>query len=101
MTGLGWDDRTAHPPDQAEALVHWTHPDLGEVSPAEFIPLAELCGLIFPISQWGKYGSLHDAHSWMVPGLIPLTVSVNISALQFDRGDLVSMVLHGDGTASR
>ena len=84
----------------AEALVRWTHPDLGTVSPAEFIPLAELCGLIFPISQWGMCGALHDAHSWMGPGSIPLTVSVNISALQFERGDLVSMVmeqLHAEG----
>ena len=37
--------------------------------------------------------ALHDAHSWMGPGSIPLTVSVNISALQFERGDLVSMVM--------
>ncbi|MDM7953578.1 MAG: GGDEF domain-containing phosphodiesterase [Cyanobium sp. CZS 25K] len=77
----------------AEALVRWTHPDLGPVSPAEFIPLAEGCGLIFPISQWVMCCALQDAHSWTDDGSTPLTVSVNISATQFERGDLVLMVI--------
>ncbi|MEA5416233.1 sensor domain-containing protein [Synechococcus sp. BA-132 BA5] len=84
----------------AEALVRWTHPDLGPVSPAEFIPLAEKCGLIIPMSQWILCRALQDARSWTELGSISLTVSVNISALQFDHGNLVSMVveqLHAEG----
>ncbi|MCP9832712.1 MULTISPECIES: EAL domain-containing protein [unclassified Cyanobium] len=77
----------------AEALVRWTHSKLGPVSPAEFIPLAEMCGLILPISQWVMCVALQDASAWMELGSTPLTVSVNISALQFDHGDLVSMVI--------
>ncbi|MCT0207888.1 EAL domain-containing protein [Synechococcus sp. CS-1332] len=84
----------------AEALVRWTHPNLGPVSPAEFIPLAEVCGLILPISQWVMCVALQDASAWTELGSTPLTVSVNISAVQFDHGDLVSMVieeLHAEG----
>lgn len=77
----------------AEALVRWTHPDLGPVAPSEFIPLAELCGLILPISQWVMCAALQDASAWTEMGSTPLTVSVNISAVQFDHGDLVSMVV--------
>lgn len=84
----------------AEALIRWTHADLGPVSPAEFIPLAERCGLIVPISQWVLCRALQDAHSWTELGATPLTVSVNISALQFDHGNLAGMVveqLHAEG----
>jgi EAL domain-containing protein (putative c-di-GMP-specific phosphodiesterase class I) len=84
----------------AEALVRWTHPDLGSVAPSEFIPLAELCGLILPISQWVMCAALQDASAWTELGSTPLTVSVNISAVQFDHGDLFSMVveqLHAEG----
>ncbi|MEA5441978.1 EAL domain-containing protein [Cyanobium gracile] len=84
----------------AEALIRWTHPDLGPVSPSEFIPLAEMCGLILPISQWVMAAALQDASAWRALGSTPLTVSVNISAVQFDHGDLVSMVideLHAEG----
>ncbi len=84
----------------AEALIRWTHGGLGPISPAEFIPLAETCGLILPISQWVMCRALHDAHAWIAQGLPPLTVSVNISAVQFDHGDLASMVMedvHAEG----
>ena len=77
----------------AEALIGWTHPDLCPVSPAEFIPLAERCGLIVPMSQWILCHALQDARSWTELGSISLTVTVNIFALQFDHGNLVSMVL--------
>jgi diguanylate cyclase (GGDEF)-like protein len=83
-----------------EALIRWTHPDLGPVAPSEFIPLAELCGLILPIGQWVMCVALQDASAWTELGSTPLTVSINISAVQFDRGDLVSMVveqLHAEG----
>ncbi len=77
----------------AEALVRWTHADLGPVSPAEFIPLAETCGLILPISHWVLCRALHDAQTWTGLGSPPLTVSVNISATQFCQGDLTAMVM--------
>jgi diguanylate cyclase (GGDEF)-like protein/PAS domain S-box-containing protein len=77
----------------AEALVRWTHSNLGTVSPAEFIPLAEMCGLILPISQWVMCVALQDASAWTEIEYTPLTVSINISAVLFDHGDLVSMVI--------
>lgn len=81
----------------AEALLRWTSSELGTVSPAEFIPIAEANGLIIPIGDWVLRQALRDAAHWSRPsGAEPgpaLTVSVNISALQFRNSDLPSRVL--------
>ncbi|MCP9815687.1 EAL domain-containing protein [Synechococcus sp. GreenBA-s] len=81
----------------AEALVRWTSPELGPVSPAEFIPIAEANGLIIPIGDWVLRQALRDAARWIRPAgpgqASPLTVSVNISAVQFRDSDLPSRVL--------
>ena len=81
----------------AEALLRWTSPELGPVSPAEFIPIAEANGLILPIGDWVLRQALRDAASWTRPAgpgqAPPLTVSVNISAVQFRDSDLPSRVL--------
>ncbi|MFU8885906.1 MAG: EAL domain-containing protein [Cyanobacteriota bacterium] len=77
----------------AEALLRWTHGDLGAVSPAEFIPLAEASGLILPIGEWVLRRALSDANSWIELGLPPISVSVNISAVQFEQENLARMVI--------
>ena len=76
----------------AEALLRWTHPELGDVSPAEFIPVAEESGLIVPIGEWVINEACRQAVAWQVPGRPPLSVAVNISAVQFARGNLEDTV---------
>jgi diguanylate cyclase (GGDEF)-like protein/PAS domain S-box-containing protein len=66
----------------AEALLRWT-PKRGPVSPAEFIPVAEDCGLILPIGQWVLREACRQARVWVDAGLPPVTMAVNISAVQF------------------
>jgi diguanylate cyclase (GGDEF)-like protein/PAS domain S-box-containing protein len=67
----------------AEALVRWTHPTRGPVSPAEFIPVAEDCGLIVPIGNWVLREACQQARSWIEAGLPATTMAVNISAIEF------------------
>ena len=76
----------------AEALLRWTHPELGFVPPAQFIPVAEESGLIVQIGEWVLHEACRQAAAWQVPGRPPLSVAVNISAVQFARGDLEDTV---------
>jgi diguanylate cyclase (GGDEF)-like protein/PAS domain S-box-containing protein len=76
----------------AEALLRWNHGELGAVPPAEFIPVAEESGLIVPIGAWVLAEACRQAVSWQAPGRPPLSVAVNISAVQFARGDLEDTV---------
>ncbi len=78
----------------AEALLRWKHPDLGLIPPAEFIPIAELSGLIVPIGQWVLRTACAEARRWHEKGFAGLTVSVNLSSRQFQQADLVSQVTH-------
>jgi diguanylate cyclase (GGDEF)-like protein/PAS domain S-box-containing protein len=71
-----------------EALARWTHPRRGPISPAEFIPIAEESGLIVEIGEWVLRAACREAASWAEP----LQVAVNVSAVQFRRGDLRSLV---------
>ena len=86
----------------AEALLRWTHPELGVVGPAEFIPIAEESGLIVQIGEWVLDEACRQAVGWQVAGRPPVSVAVNISAVQFSRGDLedtVSRALAASGLA--
>jgi len=67
----------------AEALIRWTHPTRGSVSPAQFIPVAEDCGLILPIGNWVLREACKQARSWVDAGLRLGTMGVNISAIEF------------------
>ena len=66
-----------------EALVRWRHPELGMVSPGEFIPLAENNGQILVIGEWVMRTAARQMRAWMDAGLPPLVVAVNLSAVQF------------------
>lgn len=66
-----------------EALLRWTHPDLGNVSPAQFIPLAEETGLIVPIGRWVLNEACAQAMAWQRRGLLPVSMAVNLSPRQF------------------
>lgn len=76
----------------AEALLRWTHPVLGVVSPGEFIPVAEESGLIIPISEWVFEQVAADMSGWEAQNRKLERVFINISALQFLRGNLVMRI---------
>ena len=76
----------------AEALIRWLHPTRGVVSPADFIPLAEECGLIGAIGSWVVREACRQARAWQNEGVPPLRVSVNLSASQFRDSGLVDSI---------
>lgn len=76
-----------------EALVRWQHPELGLVSPAEFIPVAEDTGLIVPIGEWVLRAACTQSKSWQEEGFTLLRVAVNLSARQFQQQNLSDMVI--------
>ena len=76
----------------AEALLRWTHPIRGPVSPAQFIPVAEDCGLILPIGTWVLRQACQQAQAWVAAGLSMGTMAVNISAMQLREGNFVDSV---------
>lgn len=71
------------PPRKAEALLRWTHPQLGEVSPAHFVPLAESGGLIVDIGNWVFREAAAQAKSWRNAGHKNFQISINKSPVQF------------------
>ena len=75
----------------AEALIRWRNPELGLVSPADFIPLAEETGLIVPIGEWVLHSACNQASAWHRQGH-PLSMAVNLSARQFHQKNLCEMV---------
>jgi diguanylate cyclase (GGDEF)-like protein len=75
-----------------EALLRWQHPDHGDISPEEFIPIAERSGMIQDIGTWVLRESCRQAASWRDEGLPKLPVSVNVSTVQFRVGDLPRLV---------
>lgn len=76
---------------KAEALIRWNHPELGLVSPNEFIPLAEDTKLIIPIGKWVLKTALQEAKKWHNYGY-PIKISVNISSIQFQQNNCSQMI---------
>jgi diguanylate cyclase (GGDEF)-like protein/PAS domain S-box-containing protein len=67
----------------AEALIRWMHPERGLMVPIDFVPIAEDCGLIVPIGQWVVREACTQVRAWIGEGLRPISVAVNISAVEF------------------
>ncbi len=87
-----------------EALVRWEHPERGLVSPLQFVPIAEDCGLILPIGRWVMREACRQARAWQDAGLPPLSIAVNVSAVEFrDKGFVegVRTILRETGLEAR
>jgi diguanylate cyclase (GGDEF)-like protein/PAS domain S-box-containing protein len=85
-----------------EALLRWRHPERGEISPEEFVPIAEENGLIEPIGRWVLEQACRQAAEWYEarPDCAPINISVNLSAVQVTRRslpDVVRSVLRATG----
>ncbi|MFT5207055.1 MAG: diguanylate cyclase (GGDEF)-like protein/PAS domain S-box-containing protein [Candidatus Omnitrophota bacterium] len=76
-----------------EALLRWNHPELGNISPAEFIPLAEDSGLIVPIGEWVLTKVCAQVKEWEEMGLLNIRVCVNMSARQFRQKNFAECVI--------
>lgn len=76
----------------AEVLLRWQHPELGSISPAEFIPIAESNGLIVPIGDWVLKTALQQLRHWQQSDLPNFVVAVNLSAVQFLQQGLASNI---------
>jgi diguanylate cyclase (GGDEF)-like protein/PAS domain S-box-containing protein len=83
-----------------EALLRWQHPVLGAVSPTEFIPIAEGCGLIASIGEWVLRTAVHQLRVWLEEGMVPIMMAVNVSPVQFRQPqlpDVISGILREEG----
>lgn len=77
-----------------EALVRWNHPTRGAVSPGEFIPQAEECGLIVPLGEWVLHEACRQNKEWQDKGYAPLCMSINLSIRQFRQPRLAEQIGH-------
>ena len=77
----------------AEVLLRWRHPKWGDVSPAEFIPIAEQTGLIVDIGLWVLEQAARQLHQWDLLGLHKIFIAVNVSTIQFARPGFVEELM--------
>jgi EAL domain-containing protein (putative c-di-GMP-specific phosphodiesterase class I) len=84
------DGRAIH---GVEALLRWNDPTRGVISPAEFIPVLEQTGLIVPVGEWVLREACRSMRSWTAQGALPVTLSVNVSPMQFAEAHFVRQVL--------
>jgi diguanylate cyclase (GGDEF)-like protein len=75
-----------------ETLLRWQQPGVGLIPPGDFIPIAEETGLIVPLGEWIMRESCRQTRAWNEQGLGPLSVAINLSARQFSKGDVLSVV---------
>ncbi len=76
----------------AEALLRWIHPELGTVSPQEFIPLAEEAGLIVALGEWVLHMACQQNKAWQTAGLGDTRIAVNVSSRQFGEARLMQTI---------
>jgi diguanylate cyclase (GGDEF)-like protein/PAS domain S-box-containing protein len=76
----------------AEALIRWQHPEMGLVSPAMFVPLAEETGLIVPIGEWVLDAACTQTKAWLNAGFNNISIGVNLSARQFRQKNLLQII---------
>ncbi|MBD2593132.1 EAL domain-containing response regulator [Nostoc spongiaeforme FACHB-130] len=76
----------------AESLLRWQSPELGLVTPTEFIPIAESTGLIVPIDQWVLQNVCKQIKVWHDVGIAYLKISVNLSVMEFNHPDLLKKI---------
>jgi diguanylate cyclase (GGDEF)-like protein len=79
--------------ESAEALMRWKHPELGIISPTEFIPIAESRGLIIPLGAWVLRGVCQQIRRWRDAGYSPIPISVNVSPIQFWHADFLGLAM--------
>ncbi len=87
-----------------ETLLRWQHPELGLVSPADFIPIAEQTGLIVALGEWVLETACRQAKLWQQQGHKPLRLAVNLSARQFRQNDLayvIAQILQNTGLSAQ
>ncbi len=81
----------------AEALLRWSHPELGQVPPAEFIPIAEASGQIVQLGEWVLRTAVRQMKTWLTKGLVsagaPFVMAVNLSVVQFRHPRLIDLVV--------
>ncbi|MGL5838518.1 MAG: putative bifunctional diguanylate cyclase/phosphodiesterase [Sphingorhabdus sp.] len=83
-----------------EALARWNHPTVGAISPLDFIPVAEECGLIVPLGRWALDKAARTIAGWERElGPLPIKISVNLSAVQILRDDVPAAVEKALGDA--
>jgi len=79
-----------------EALLRWRHPEDGLISPVRFVPVAEETGLIVPIGEWVLRQAIAEAATWPAG----LRVAINVSSVQFQRGNVVATIMNALGASS-
>src|ERR1700687_3410614 len=82
-------DMTTQQVTGVEALLRWSHPEIGDISPAKFIPLAEETGLIIPIGRWVLRTACLQNVAWQHQRVDPIAVAANLSPRQFADPDLI------------
>lgn len=77
----------------AEALIRWQHPELGLISPFEFISIAEETSQIIPIGKWTLLQACRQLRKWHSAGYTNLKMGINLSAVEFNQKDFVQTIM--------
>lgn len=85
-------DLTSRRVTGVEVLLRWQHPELGLISPVQFVPLAEETGCIVALGEWALKTACWQSRIWREAGLPPLRIAVNLSARQFMQKNVLEMV---------
>lgn len=75
-----------------EALLRWHHPEMGQIPPSRFVPIAERAGLISQLGQFALENALHQMHAWLEVGVACVPVAINVAPQQLARSDFAELV---------